>query len=67
MSFLQVLAVGPAELRAAADLLRRYSDQRLTLMDAVGLHVMKAHGVGTCWSTDHHLGLTGVQLAMHHQ
>jgi predicted nucleic acid-binding protein len=57
-------AVGPAEQAAATVVLRRFSDQDLTLTDAVGLHLMKTRRIRDCWSTDFHLGLTGVPLAI---
>jgi predicted nucleic acid-binding protein len=60
---LQVVPVGVEEHAGGVRLLRRFSDQDLTLADAVGLHVMKVLGIGACWSTDFHLGLTGVPLA----
>lgn len=63
---LAILPVGPAQVEAATELMRRFSDQDLTLVDAVGLDVMASRRVGTCWSTDRHLGLTGVPLAIHH-
>lgn len=59
-----VAPVGPAEQTAAAAVLRRFSDQDLTLTDAVGLHVMDAQGCRVCWSTDFHLGITGVPLVI---
>lgn len=59
MTFLDILPVGPGELRAGTQLLRRFADQDLTLVDAVGLHVMTEHRSPACWSTDFHLGLTG--------
>jgi len=62
---LRVLQVGPGEMAGGAELLRRFSDQDLSLTDAVGLHVMKQRRSGICWSTDHHLGLTGVPLVIH--
>jgi predicted nucleic acid-binding protein len=62
---LELIAAGEAEHVAAAKLLRKFSDQDLTLTDAIGLHVMKARKIGICWSTDFHLGLTGVRLAIH--
>lgn len=40
------------------------SDQDLTLTDAVGLHVMRELAITACWSTDFHLGLTGVTLVV---
>lgn len=64
MTPLTVAPVGPEEQSAAADLLRQFSDQNLTLTDAVGLHIMKARRVRACWSTDFHLGLTGIPLVI---
>lgn len=62
---LQVVNVGSTELTAATGVLKRFSDQDLTLTDAVSLHVMRTRRHKTCWSTDFHLGLTGVPLAIH--
>jgi predicted nucleic acid-binding protein len=64
MSPLAVAAVSKKEQAAAAEILRRFSDQDLTLTDAVGLHVMGTHRLRRCWSTDFHLGLTGVPLVI---
>jgi predicted nucleic acid-binding protein len=61
---LSAVAVGSDELEAATRLLRRFSDQDLTLTDAVGLHIMKAKRMRICWSTDFHLALTGVPLVV---
>lgn len=60
---LTVICVGLREQDAAVALLRRFSDQDLTLTDAMGLQVMAAYRVRNCWSTDRHLTLTGVALA----
>ncbi|MGH8496605.1 MAG: type II toxin-antitoxin system VapC family toxin [Gammaproteobacteria bacterium] len=62
---LSILAVGRREVTAATDLLRRFSDQALTMVDAVGLHVMATRSAPVCWSTDFHLSLTGVPLIIH--
>lgn len=59
---LRVGSVGPAEQRGATAMLRRFADQDLTLIDAVGLFLMGQRKVTSCWSTDRHLGLTGVPL-----
>ena len=59
---LHLVAVGPDEQAGGIRMLRRFSDQDLSLTDAVGLHVMRVHRIGECWSTDRHLGLTGVSL-----
>jgi predicted nucleic acid-binding protein len=65
MKFLDVVAIGPGELAAGTTVLRKFADQDLTLVDAVGLHLMTARHTRCCWSTDRHLGLTGVPLAIH--
>ena len=64
MTPLMVAPVGQKEQAAAAEVLRRFSDQDLTIADALGLHLMEAHRIGACWSTDFHLGITGVPLAV---
>ena len=64
MTPLGVLAVGVAEQAGAARVLRRYADQDLTLTDGVGLYVMNRLKIKLCWSTDFHLGLTGVDLVI---
>lgn len=65
MGFLEVLPASSQDLSQATAVLRRYSDQDLTLVDAVGLHVMAERHLAACWSTDFHLGLTGVPLVIH--
>ena len=65
MAFLETLSVGTGEIETAAKILGEFSDQDLTLADAVGLAVMREHRSPICWSTDHHLGLTGVPLVIH--
>lgn len=54
-----------ADRAAGFALLRKFSDQDLTLVDALGLHVMTARKSTVCWSTDFHLGLTNVPLVIH--
>jgi predicted nucleic acid-binding protein len=65
MSPLKVLQVGDPELNSGIAMLRKFRDQQLTLADAVGLHLMKVRRIRKCWSTDFHLGLTGVPLIIH--
>jgi predicted nucleic acid-binding protein len=50
------------ELASSTRLLRKFSDQGLTLADAHGLRIMNERRTPVCWSTDRHLGLTGVKL-----
>jgi predicted nucleic acid-binding protein len=64
MSPMSVAAVGPSEQQKAGEILRRLSDQDLTMTDAVGLHVMRAQRIRVCWSTDFHLAMTGVPLVI---
>jgi predicted nucleic acid-binding protein len=64
MKPLDIASVGAAEQTGAGILLRRYSDQNLTMTDAVGLHLMEQRRVATCWSTDFHLALGGVRLVI---
>ena len=52
------------ELRKASVLVKRFADQRLTLADAHGLVIMGESRGHKCWSTDRHLGLTGVGLVI---
>lgn len=61
---LTVLAFGGDELALAARLIRKFSDQVLTLADAHGLAIMGERRITTCWSTDRHLGLTGATLVV---
>lgn len=65
MPFLKVISVGASDIEAASIILRKFSDQDLTLADAVGLSLMKSRGCRSCWSTDFHLGLLGVPLVIH--
>ena len=70
LNFLDVLpgltirAFDSDELAKASQLVKKYADQKLTLADAHGLAIMRERRISTCWSTDRHLGLTGVRLAI---
>jgi predicted nucleic acid-binding protein len=70
LNFLDVLpgltiqAFDSDELTKASQLVKKYADQKLTLADAHGLAIMRERRTPTCWSTDRHLGLTGVRLAI---
>jgi predicted nucleic acid-binding protein len=61
---LRVQAFEDAELLKVRQVLARFNDQNLTLADAHGLVVMKDRRNEICWSTDRHLSLTGVDLAI---
>lgn len=62
---LRIQPVGAPELYKAATYIRKFSDQELTLADAMGLYFIDRENITTCWSTDRHLGLTGVPLVIH--
>ncbi|MBF0491449.1 MAG: type II toxin-antitoxin system VapC family toxin [Deltaproteobacteria bacterium] len=62
---LHILTVGTKELQQAKVFIKKFSDQNLTLVDACGLWVMKSEKNVECWSTDRHLGLTGIPLAIY--
>jgi predicted nucleic acid-binding protein len=64
---LKLLEIQPFDSHAlvkAARILKKFGDQHLTLADAHGLALMTDRRTGTCWSTDRHLGLTGVPLVV---
>ncbi len=65
MQPLEVVSVGAGDIESSTAILRRFRDQDLTLADALGLRLMGDHDVRECWSTDRHLALTGVPLAIH--
>jgi predicted nucleic acid-binding protein len=59
---LAILSVGRTEHAGGVRMIRKFSDQDLSLTDGVGLHIMGERRSAGCWSTDFHLGLTGVPL-----
>ena len=60
----ELIAVREDDYLGGVRALRRFADQDLTMTDAIGLHVMHELAIESCWSTDFHLGLTGVALAI---
>lgn len=65
LSVLSIQSIGPSELDKASQYIRKFSDQELTMADAMGLYLMDRHKMKTCWSTDRHLTLTGIPLVIH--
>lgn len=61
---LLVTEVGAAEIAAATVYLRKFRDRKLTLADAVGLHLIRTQKLKLVWSTDRHLALTGAELVI---
>ncbi len=52
------------QLAQCERIIKKYEDQKLTLADAHGLVLMQHLRAKQCWSTDRHLGLTGVPLVI---
>ncbi len=61
---LTIEAFGRGGLMQASILLKKFAGQDVTLADAHGLVIMKERKITTCWSTDHHLSLTGAELVI---
>jgi predicted nucleic acid-binding protein len=61
---LTIQSFGSDDLGIVSQLVKKYADQKLTLADAHGLAIMRQRRTSTCWSTDRHLGLTGIRLAV---
>jgi len=59
---LQVLGFDDEAVAKATRLIRKFSDQDITLADAHGLAIIRDRRISACWSTDRHLGLTGASL-----
>lgn len=62
LSALDVVGFDARELVRTSLLIKKFSDQKLTLADAHGLALLTSRRVRACWSTDRHLGLTGASL-----
>lgn len=63
---LQILSIGSEEIEKSKTYLQKFSDQKLTLVDACGLWIIQKQKIKICWSTDRHLSLTGAQLVINH-
>ena len=61
---LSIRGFDASELTKTGRIVKKFSDQNLTLADAHGLSVMRELRIGRCWSTDRHLGLDGVPLVI---
>jgi predicted nucleic acid-binding protein len=53
-----------SELAKTRVIVKKFSDQDITLADAHGLAIMRELKIGCCWSTDRRLGLDGVPLVV---
>jgi predicted nucleic acid-binding protein len=64
LAALKIQAFDAVASSKSAQIVRRFADQDLTLADAHGLVLIKEGRITSCWSTDRHLGLTGVPLVI---
>ncbi len=53
-----------AGIAASANLVKKFSDQKLTLADAHGLALIEKRKIAACWSTDWHFTLSGASLVI---
>lgn len=65
LAVLDILEAGRETVKGAHQVLKKFHDQGLTFVDASGLWLMERLKIRSCWSTDRHLGLTGVPLVIH--
>lgn len=64
LSVLDIQRFDHEELSKTSTLVKKFSNQSLTLADAYGLVMMNERRISTCWSTDRHLGLMGAKLVI---
>ncbi|HXW15434.1 MAG TPA: PIN domain-containing protein [Terriglobia bacterium] len=64
LTILAIQGFNHEELIKTSRLVRKFSDQSLTLADAHGLVITTDRRISVCWSTDRHLGLTGAKLVI---
>ena len=62
LPMLDIHQVSIKEITKARTFLEKFSDQKLTLVDVLGLLLIQEYRIRQCFSTDRHLGLTGCQL-----
>lgn len=65
LAILEILSIGSEAVKGAHRILKKFSDQDVTFVDAAGLWLMEKMRISSCWSTDRHLGLTGVPLVIY--
>lgn len=59
---LTILEIGRNHHAACVAMLERHRGAKLTYVDASSLVFASLHRVRQIWSTDHHLGLTGIEI-----
>lgn len=62
LEVLQILEVNRHHHRQVTSMLDRLRGSKLTYVDASSLCIIERHKIRKVWSTDHHLGLTGVEV-----
>jgi predicted nucleic acid-binding protein len=59
---LKIYPITIEQHREVRRMLDRYRGSKLTYVDASSLSLIAEYGIQQVWSTDHHLGITGVQV-----
>ena len=59
---LQIFETEPRHDDDVSSVLDRLRGAKLTYVDASSLALMAEHAIERAWSTDHHLGLTGIEV-----
>ena len=59
---LKIHPITSEQHRDVRRMLDRYRGSKLTYVDASSLSLIAEHKIEQVWSTDHHLGITGVEL-----
>jgi len=61
LPILEIDTFDEAQLARSSSIVKKVSDQKLTLADAHAFVIMLERRIKSCWSTDRHLGITGVR------
>src|SRR4029078_6642642 len=61
---LSIVPFGQEDVDKVSGIVKKLGDQKGNFPDTHGLVIMRDRRIKFCWSTDRHLGLTGVRLVM---
>jgi predicted nucleic acid-binding protein len=61
---LSIVPFGQEDVDKVSGIVKKLADQKVTLADTHGLVIMRDRRIKFCWSTDRHLGPTGVRFVM---
>jgi len=64
LPFIEIISFGDKEVEKSKKILHQFSDQKLTLVDAHGIQIIKERKIKVCWSTDRHFSLSNSTLVI---